>query len=56
MKTRILLASILLLLSSCTSTDNTRTTTTAPDGTQTVVENLDPFTMLQSKCLERRFE
>jgi hypothetical protein len=34
----------------------TRTTTVAPDGTQTIVETVDPFTVLQSECLKRRFE
>lgn len=44
-------------LTGCASTsEGTRTTTVAPDGTQTIVEQIDPFTLLQTKCLERKFE
>jgi hypothetical protein len=54
---RIALLLICAGLCSCqTTSDNTRTTTVSPDGTQTIVENIDPFVILQKACLERKFE
>jgi hypothetical protein len=53
----LLLVLVMFCLSGCAGQGaGTRTTTIAPDGTQTIVEQIDPFMMLQTECLKRRFE
>jgi hypothetical protein len=53
----LLLVLVMFCLTGCAGTGATRTTVTGADGSVTVTETMpDPFVMLQTECLKRRFE